>query len=166
MTVSDAVGANIRDFRKRRGWKPADLARRCSQLGGGAEAITASVVENIEHGRRRDGERTRDITVDELVALAHALSVPPAALLPELGEGAGDMRVMFGLEDAEAGLRATLARVEEIKTRIAADKERGEKTIFLDPDTSPFHMPPPGSGATGQPVRGRKQNEDGTWELT
>ncbi len=84
-TVSDRVAQNIREFRKRRGWKPADLAARCAELG--ADFVTDNVIENIEHGRRRDGARRRHITVDELVALARALAVTPADLCPDLAEG-------------------------------------------------------------------------------
>src|SRR5689334_4133355 len=112
-TVSDAVAANIRDIRRRRGWNAADLAARCKQLGGGAEALSANVIENIEHGRRRDGVRTRFITVDELLAIANALSVPPSALMPELGEGPQEIPLLFGLDDMEEGLRAALGSVEE-----------------------------------------------------
>ena len=117
-SISDAVGANIRDFRKRRGWKPADLAEHCRFLG--AETLTPAVIENIEHGRRRDGKRTRDITIDELVAIAQALSVPPSALMPELAEGPADTLVMFGLEETTEGLRTLLGRIEDMKARYGA----------------------------------------------
>jgi hypothetical protein len=42
----------------------------------------------VEHRRPRGthgGQRTRLVTIDELVTLAEALSMPPAALMPELG---------------------------------------------------------------------------------
>jgi transcriptional regulator with XRE-family HTH domain len=119
-TVSDVVGANIRDIRKRHGWKVADLAARCQQLGGDGEALTAAVIENIEHGRRHGGDRrTRFVTVDELLTIAEALSVPPSALMPELAEGPGDIPVLFGLDDMAAGLRAALGSVDELKARLA-----------------------------------------------
>lgn len=79
--ASDTVGENIRAIRKRHGWSVAELAERCEQAGA---HISASVIENIEHGRRRNGERTRDITVDELVVLAAALRVTPGVILPAL----------------------------------------------------------------------------------
>ena len=85
MTVhmaSDTVGANIRLMRKNRGWSVAELAERCARLG--AERLTAPVIENIEHGRRRNGERTRDITVDEVTIIADALMVSPGLLFPEM----------------------------------------------------------------------------------
>ena len=124
-TVSNVVAASIRDIRKRHGWSVADLAARCEQLGGGAEALTVNVIENIEHGRRRDGQRTRFITVDEMLSLAEALSVPPSALLPELAEGPKDVKVLFGLDDTAAGLRALLGRVEDMQARFAERESEG-----------------------------------------
>jgi transcriptional regulator with XRE-family HTH domain len=126
-TISDAVAANMREVRKRRGWKIADLAARCQALGGGAESLTENVIENIESGRRRNGERTRQITVDELTAIAAALSVPPAYLMPELAEQAGDMVPQFGLEEAEAGLQSALDLVQSLKgLRTPREQESGD----------------------------------------
>ena len=83
-TASDIAGANIRAFRKHRGLSVAQLAERCALIGGAGEHLTAAVIENIEHGRRRKGERTRDITIDELSVIAGALGLGPAVLLPQL----------------------------------------------------------------------------------
>jgi transcriptional regulator with XRE-family HTH domain len=78
-STSDAVAQNVRASRRRHGWTIADLAQRCSDTG--SPGLTENVLENIEYGRRRvDGERTRDITVDELAGLAHALAEPPSRL--------------------------------------------------------------------------------------
>jgi transcriptional regulator with XRE-family HTH domain len=85
MTVhlaSDTVGANVRMMRKNRGLSVAELAEKCADLG--SPQITAAVIENIEHGRRKNGDRTRDVTVDELIILADALMVGPGLLLPEM----------------------------------------------------------------------------------
>lgn len=75
-SVSDAVAAKVRALRKAHGWLAADLAARCS--------LSENVIENIEHGRRKHGRRTRQISVDELVELARALEVGVADLLPGL----------------------------------------------------------------------------------
>jgi transcriptional regulator with XRE-family HTH domain len=72
--VSDHVAGKIRDARKQRGWSTDELAERCG--------LTGNVIENIEGGRRRGGERTRDITVDELFAISWALGAGPLELLP------------------------------------------------------------------------------------
>jgi 8-oxo-dGTP diphosphatase len=82
---SDLAGARVREARGRRRWTARELAERCAEAG--APGLTGSVIANIETGRRdKDGQRRRDITVDELLALAYALEVPPAALLAP-GEG-------------------------------------------------------------------------------
>ncbi|WP_158642423.1 helix-turn-helix domain-containing protein [Actinomadura sp. WAC 06369] len=80
-TPSDIVGARVRAVRQRRGWTAAQLAERCTEHG--APEITASVVTDLETGRRdKDTKRRRrNITVDELLALACALDVAPVHLL-------------------------------------------------------------------------------------
>jgi transcriptional regulator with XRE-family HTH domain len=95
MTVSDIAAARLREVRKRRGWQVADLAARCAALGAGH--LTENTIENIESGRRSDGRRRRALTVDELLALAAALSVAPVHLLvppypSPLWGGDGDSR--------------------------------------------------------------------------
>lgn len=130
--ISDAVAAAIRETRKQRGWSVAELAERCDEIGAGP--ITANVIENIESGRRKDGKRTRDITVDELVAIAQALGVHPAALMPELGQGPLDVPLLFGLDDAEAGLQAALSRIGDVKERLAAQRPAAESRDDHGPD--------------------------------
>jgi transcriptional regulator with XRE-family HTH domain len=86
MTVSDAVAARVRQVRKRREWKPADLAARCAELGAGD--LTESVIEDIESRSRRGGRKhPRPVTVDELLALADALNVAPVHLLVPVDDG-------------------------------------------------------------------------------
>lgn len=85
-SVSDGVAARVREARKRRGWQLADLAQRCADRG--YPALTENVIENIEHGRRRGGKRTRDITADELLVLAYALDVAPLYLVCGLDDDA------------------------------------------------------------------------------
>lgn len=78
-SVSDAVAARVKALRKARGWQMADLASR--------SYLTTNVLENIEYGRRKNGKRTRQISVDELFELARALEVGVADLLPGLQQG-------------------------------------------------------------------------------
>lgn len=80
-TVSDVVAARVRALRKARNWLTGDVAARCAELG--VPELTENVIENIESGRRRNGRRTRAVTVDELYTLAEALDAPPVALLPD-----------------------------------------------------------------------------------
>ncbi len=82
---SDLSGARVRETRGRRGWTARQLADRCAEAG--APELTVSVIANIETGRRdAEGRRRRDVTIDELLALAYVLEVPLNALLAP-GEG-------------------------------------------------------------------------------
>lgn len=56
------------------------FAKRCAEVGG--PALSLASLTNIESGRPgEDGERRRDVTVDELFILAEALGVSPLSLL-------------------------------------------------------------------------------------
>ena len=74
LSASDLAGRRIRQIRERRGWTREDLADRCAGIG--AEYITTTVITNLETRRRA----SRQITVDELLVLAHVLEVPPLYL--------------------------------------------------------------------------------------
>lgn len=79
MSPSDAVAGRIREARKRRGWTSSETAARCTARG---YRMSPAVLANIESGRPDlEGNRRRDITVDELLALAATLDVPPVALM-------------------------------------------------------------------------------------
>lgn len=85
VTVSDLAGRRIKETRLRRGWTAAQLAARCADLG--APELTASVIANVETGRRdQSGRRRRFVTVDELLTLAYALDVAPVLLFVPVGE--------------------------------------------------------------------------------
>ncbi len=77
--ASDIVGDRIRQLRKERGLSVDDVAALCAAAG--APELTANALYSIESGRRKGGERTRKITVDELLALARALRVSPLGLI-------------------------------------------------------------------------------------
>ena len=106
-TVSDFVGARVRELRKSHGWDVAELADRCARRG--RPELTANALYSIESGRRKDGERTRQITVDELVVLADVFGRRVEDLLfgasdeaaPATGETARLVRAIaarFGIE--------------------------------------------------------------------
>jgi transcriptional regulator with XRE-family HTH domain len=66
--VSDGVAVVIRENRRRLGWTMAELAAR--------SGLSAHVIENIEAGRRdKSGHRRRNITIDELDVIGHALGL-------------------------------------------------------------------------------------------
>jgi len=81
--LSDAVADQIVRLRKKAGLRRDQLAERCKQLG--AVDLTAATLANIETGRRdkATGKRRRRVTVEELLALAIALDVPPVWLLAD-----------------------------------------------------------------------------------
>lgn len=80
-TPSDVIATQIRHLRRRAGLTRAQLAEACASHG--APELTFGALTNIETGRRdpQTGRRRRAVTVDELLALANALEVTPAALV-------------------------------------------------------------------------------------
>lgn len=118
VAVSDLVAERVKELRQRGGWMSTkSFAERCAEIG--APQLSASVLMNIESGRRKDGQRTRTISVDELLALAAALDVSPLVLLlprsesdypvtPTLRADAQDVYAWMvarrqGIEESEAG---------------------------------------------------------------
>jgi hypothetical protein len=85
-TVSDNIGAAVRDARTHHGWKRSDLAARCASLG--APQLTSAVIYDIETGRRdASGKRRREVSVGEWLTLALALDVAPVHLAVPLEDG-------------------------------------------------------------------------------
>lgn len=66
------IGANVARYRKAAGMSAEALAQAA---GAG---LTRAVLSNLEHGRKDD------VTVTQLLALAHALRVPPVALIVDV----------------------------------------------------------------------------------
>ncbi len=87
-SVNQDVAQRIQAIRKTRSISRAALAKRCTQLG---VDISHSSLRNIESGRPgADGDRRRNITIDELFVLAEALGVSPLSLLFPLEEFSPD----------------------------------------------------------------------------
>src|SRR5258708_2137731 len=79
-TMSDLAAAHIQSARRRQGLTAQQLAAKCAEFG--ARQLTAAVIANIETGRKDTcGARRRDVTIDELCAVAMALDLQPADLL-------------------------------------------------------------------------------------
>jgi transcriptional regulator with XRE-family HTH domain len=72
---SDVASRRIREARQRRGWTVKELADKCADAG--APHITATVITNLETRRHS----TREITLDEVLALARVLEVTPLQLM-------------------------------------------------------------------------------------
>jgi transcriptional regulator with XRE-family HTH domain len=81
LSASDLVGIRVRQARQKRGWTAKELAGRCAKAG--AQQISSTVITNLETRRRR----SREVSVDELLTLAHVLEVPPLQLMLPLGAG-------------------------------------------------------------------------------
>lgn len=120
-TVSDLVGARVRGLREQNKWTRDQLAARCARAG--AAWLTSAAITNIELGRRdKDGNRRRDVTVDELVALSAAFSVPPKALLPELAADLEDIDIdTYGVDDLLDRLQAYKEWTKQLEEKAAKD---------------------------------------------
>jgi transcriptional regulator with XRE-family HTH domain len=80
ISVGDVVAQQIRRYRQEKGWSVRELAEACAKHG--AAQLTESSLANIERGISASARRKgREVSVDELVALAYVLGVPPLALL-------------------------------------------------------------------------------------
>ncbi len=135
-TFSDIAGANVRGLREQNGWTRDDLAARCAVIG--YAGMTAAMITNIELGRRdKAGKRRRDVTVDELVVLADALSVPASALLPALTDRLDDLTLHaaygFDVDDM-------IERLSALKAWTKGLEEKAAKDIFgfKRPDRLPY----------------------------
>jgi transcriptional regulator with XRE-family HTH domain len=97
-TPSDTVARRVKELRRQRAWSARRLAEVCAATG--SPQLSESVIANIESGRREDGRRRRDVTVDETVAFAKALDVPAIHLLPvHLDPEATEVTLPFATTD-------------------------------------------------------------------
>jgi transcriptional regulator with XRE-family HTH domain len=114
MGASDFVGTRVKEIRQSRGWTAKELADRCAEAG--APEITVAVIANMETGRRdAEGRRRRDVTIDETLALAYALEVPPVFLFIPLN-GNERLRVTSKME-MDAPFAAAWADGDDAATR-------------------------------------------------
>jgi len=117
--VSDIVGERLRALRKSKRMTVEDLASRCKEAG--SPELTSPVIYGIENGRRKGGVRTRHVTVDELPALAAALSVTSLNLLTDGGsasdaESGSDLfNAVSKLADAIAGLSGDNVSAQQVR---------------------------------------------------
>lgn len=79
-SASTTAAQRVQRLRKERGWSVARLADECAKVG--APQLTANVLTNLLSRQ----QRRRDLTVEEVGALAAVFDLPPARLLPELIE--------------------------------------------------------------------------------
>jgi len=79
-SASNTAAQRVQRLRKERGWSVARLADECAKVG--APQLTANVLTNLLSRQ----QRRRDLTVEEVGALAAVFDLPPARLLPQLIE--------------------------------------------------------------------------------
>lgn len=119
-SISDSIANSIRDFRRREGLSRDDLAKAARDAGAPAD-FTGNVIGYIETGRRdKDGRRRREVSVDELLALAGATGRPPVALIGAHGElfGADEVdcrRCADNRGQLEAVVRQDVAELAELE---------------------------------------------------
>lgn len=126
LSASDLAGRRIREIRKRRGWTAQDLAGHCAKAGVGH--ITATVITNLETRRRA----TREISVDELLAIAAVLDVPPLLLMSPISDGEA-LEVTPGTvkEPLEAGawIADEYAMLGAVRAAASARPEETERAL-------------------------------------
>ncbi|MEU2510524.1 helix-turn-helix domain-containing protein [Streptomyces syringium] len=79
--ISRHVGQTVRHLRKSAGWTIDHLSRRTQTT---ARPLSKPILCTIERGYAGSNQSLRSVSVDELIALAAALGVHPAHLLPDL----------------------------------------------------------------------------------
>lgn len=128
-TVSDVTARRVRELRQQWGWSAAELAERCAEWGH--PQLTASVIANIESGRRdKNGRRRRDVTVDEAFAFARVLQVD-----------------MHDLTHPEAPLVSARELIEWLRHQYVVEEDLGEGRAVIRRE------PVQGAGSKRRPRR-------------
>lgn len=87
LTPHKVIAARMRQLRTGRGWSAQRLSEEMSKVG---VPWDRSIVANLEYGRRRT------VSVEEWLALAYVLAVPPPLLLLDLDAGT-DVEIVSGV---------------------------------------------------------------------
>jgi transcriptional regulator with XRE-family HTH domain len=121
-TPSDVVAARVRQVRKRRELTVPELAERCAAIG--APQLTAQAIYKIEGQRESATRSPRQVTVDELLALAAALNVAPVHLLVPVDDVAAPYDVTATVNQQAWAVREWI---------------RGTRPLFDDDDPREFY---------------------------
>lgn len=119
LSASDIAGKRIREAREAKKWRIKDLAGQCAKAGD--EHLTADVLTNLETRRK-----PRQLTVDELLTLAHVLDVPPIQLISPLRAG--------------ERLRITPGRIMDVLEAAEWLGNEDEESLHLWPGPNPASM--------------------------
>jgi transcriptional regulator with XRE-family HTH domain len=74
LTAGEAFGERLQEIRRKRGWTQEDLASRLDDLGFPIHRVTLGQIE-------KGGTRARNVTLEEVLAIALALGVPPVMMM-------------------------------------------------------------------------------------
>ncbi|WP_405671417.1 helix-turn-helix domain-containing protein [Streptomyces sp. NBC_01530] len=122
-TPSDIIANQVRKRRRQLDMNRQQLAEKCASIG--APQITTAALTNIETGRPdKDGKRRREVSVEELLALAHALSLNPV-----------DLMVPADLSDDEP-----YEVTDQVATTVGTAREWISGMWFLVPPESPMEF--------------------------
>jgi transcriptional regulator with XRE-family HTH domain len=122
-SASGSVAQRVQELRKRRGWSVARLADECAKVG--APQLTANVLTNLLSRQ----QRRRDLTVEEVGALAAVFDMVPARLLPEVWDPIDDpARLILSFKSPEQAeeMRKTLASLETVAQMMRDQFPAGE----------------------------------------
>lgn len=122
-SASSTVANRVQQLRKRRGWSVARLAAECANIG--APQLTANVLTNLLSRQ----QRRRDLTVEEVGALAAVFDVVPARLLPDIWEPIDDpsrLILSFNSPEQAEEMRKTLAGLETVARAMRDQFPTGE----------------------------------------
>ena len=126
LSASDIAARRIREERQRRKLTVKDLAAACAKAG--VPHLTAPVITNLESRRKA----SREITAEELLALAFVLQVPPVQLLCPL-DGGEVLQVVPGKEKGPLDAAAWLADEDAVLRAVvpASGAEAGDTEQVL-----------------------------------
>lgn len=112
---SDGIGARVANYRRLSGLTARELAERAG-LG-----LTRGIITNIENGRKTD------ITVDQLIAIATVLGVPPAVIALPVDRPYHNVQ----LNDPEDGQATVVPSFEAVGLFIARESSAENAAAFL-----------------------------------
>lgn len=141
-----ALALNVRMLREARGWNQSELAyevnRVWKEMFPDQRLITIDWVRSIEATNR-----VHSVSMDRVLALAHALDVPVSRILPpnpepEQESTAADIAIAlrnYGIDPI--GIDKTLAFIEEYKAREAERKAERMRELSTNPPKRPRGRP-------------------------
>lgn len=152
--ASAEVVRRILERRKQRGWTREQVAEMVTRAGC---PMSPAALGNIETGRPNEtGQRRRQVSVDELLALADALGLTASALLPDIvGRDAPRRMTVGDLRDALADIPDSAPVAIAVLDSDGDRAAYGSSGSFADHDVREFgHASRAGFGSFYESDRG------------